>query len=144
MATEAMRLGLFDDALIATILLHDVVEDCKVPYEEIPVGEEVIALLKLVTKEYTSKEKSEKEPLYYAGIMTNPKACLIKCIDRENNLSNMAMGFTRNRAARYVEETERYVLPLLEVVKGVPEYENAAWVIEYHIMSLLETFKRLL
>ena len=33
-------------------------------------------------------------------------AALVKCFDRVNNLSNMALGFTRDRMAEYVEETD--------------------------------------
>ena len=44
----------------------------------------------------------------------------------------------------YVVETEKYVLPLLDVIKEVPAYNNAAWLLRYQIITMLETFKRLL
>ena len=43
----------------------------------------------------------------------------------------------------YVCRTEKYVLPLLDVVKGIPAWNSAAWLLRYQITALLETFKRL-
>ena len=76
--------------------------------------------------------------------MNEPLASLVKCIDRCNNLSSMAMGFTREKMVTYVEQTEQYVIPLLQVVKNEPEWNSAAWLLQYQMMSLLETLKRLL
>ena len=56
----------------------------------------------------------------------------------------MADGFSGAKMAQYVVETEKYVLPLLDVIKAVPEYNNAAWLLRYQIITLLETCKRLL
>ena len=77
-------------------------------------------------------------------ILDEPAACLVKCIDRCNNLSVMSDGFSRKKMATYVKSTEKYVLPLLDVIKAVPEYNNAAWLLRYQITTLLETIKRLL
>ncbi|MBQ6408953.1 MAG: hypothetical protein IJJ64_13060, partial [Butyrivibrio sp.] len=83
-------------------------------------------------------------PVYYANIQKNPLAALVKCIDRCNNLSCMADGFTKSKMETYVLQTEQYVFPLLDVIKEVPEYNNAAWLLRYQIISLLEMAKRLL
>ena len=56
----------------------------------------------------------------------------------------MADGFSRKKMATYVIQTEEYVLPLLDVIKAVPEYNNASWLLRYQMTTLLETFKRLL
>ena len=50
---------------------------------------------------------------------------------------------------KYYELTSLYRTPdewypLLDVVKAVPEWNNAAWLLRYQITALLETFKRLL
>ena len=65
-------------------------------------------------------------------------------MDRCNNLSTMATGFSDRKMVKYVKQTEEYVLPLLDVVKGVPEWNNAAWLMRYQMVTMLETFKRLL
>jgi GTP pyrophosphokinase len=65
-------------------------------------------------------------------------------MDRCNNLSTMADGFDKPKMRKYVKQTEQYVLPLLKVVKDTPAWNNAAWLIRYQMVALLETFKRLL
>ena len=42
------------------------------------------------------------------------------------------------------KQTEEYIIPLLDVVKGVPEWNNAAWLMRYQMVTMLEAFKRLL
>ena len=122
MACHAFAMGLEDDALIAALLLHDVAEDCGVAAGELPFSEEVRALVACVTK--PPKPYSEEE--YYEAIRAVPKACLVKCIDRCNNLSSMAAGFSAAKIAEYVEETERFYPRLLRVLKDCPEYNDAA------------------
>ena len=56
----------------------------------------------------------------------------------------MADGFTRKKMASYVVQTEQYVLPLPDVVKAVPAWNNAAWLLRYQMTALPEAFKRLL
>ena len=70
---------------------------------------------------------------------------LVKLLDRCCNVSGMAAGFTRARMAGYVRETEEHVLPLLPLLEAqAPAYADALWLIRYQLLSLLETFKRLL
>lgn len=49
MACNALSLGITDDAVIATILLHDVCEDCDTSLEELPVNETVRKSVALMT-----------------------------------------------------------------------------------------------
>ena len=57
----------------------------------------------------------------------------------------MASGFTKVRMAEYIDETEKYVLPLIENIKGeYDEYYNAAFILKYQIKSITETIKHLL
>ncbi|MBQ6174433.1 MAG: helix-turn-helix domain-containing protein [Clostridia bacterium] len=157
LACHALAMGIGEDDVLAALLLHDVVEDTDTKPEELPVNERVREAVKLVSYNTyyppenphpsDDEEKAIKQrikPEYYANIKKNPLAALIKCIDRCNNLSCMADGFTREKQATYVVETECYILPLLDVIKAVPEWNNAAWLLRYSIISLLETFKRVL
>lgn len=136
---HALAMGLNDDVLLAALLLHDVCEDCGVTPEELPVCEEAQEIVRLVTK--PKQAFSHKE--YYDAILTNPKACLVKCIDRCNNVSGMAIGFKPERIKTYIEETEEYYPELLKKVKSVTEYNNAAWLLSYQIRSLLLTAKKI-
>ena len=139
MACHALAMGLEDDVLLAALLLHDVAEDCKVCPEELPVSREVQEIVALVTK----PKGPFSESAYYKAISENPKACMVKCIDRCNNLSGMADGFSVEGIQDYIDETKKYFPKLIEVIKDQPEYNNAAWLLHYQIQSLLKTAKRI-
>lgn len=141
MTCHALAMGLEDDVLLAALLLHDVCEDCGVPPADLPVDEEVKRIVALVTKPEDKKNYKEEE--YYKAILENPKACLVKCIDRCNNVSGMAIGFKPDRMKKYIRETEEWYPRLLRTVKAVPEYNNAAWLLSYQIRSILQTAKRI-
>ena len=139
MACHALAMGLDNDILLAALLLHDISEDCNVPPAELPACKEVQDIVALVTKPKCAYSESQ----YYKGIMSNPTACLVKCIDRCNNVSGMAIGFSAERIQDYIEETEKYYPKLLQIVKEQPEYNNAAWLLSYQIRSILNTAKRI-
>lgn len=146
MACQAHALGIREDALLAAILLHDVVEDTGVKAFELPFGEEVKEIVSLVTfvkEEGKTKEQAKDE--YYARIAKNGKACVVKVIDRCNNVSTMAGSFSRQKLEEYIDETEKYILPLTDVLKsGYPEYSDLSFLVKYHIISVLETIKNLI
>ena len=139
MACHAFAMGIQDDALIAALLLHDVAEDCGVKAMELPFSQEVRELVDLVTK----PERPFSEDEYYRAIEADPKACMIKCIDRCNNLSTMAMGFSSEKIKEYIGETERYFSKLLKVIKSNAEYNDASWLLSYQIKSLLAMARRI-
>ena len=56
----------------------------------------------------------------------------------------MSWGLSREAKYRYIEEVDKYFPKLLKVVKDTPEYNNAAWLLKYHIESMLDIYKRLL
>ena len=142
MACHALAMGLEDDALLAALLLHDVSEDCGIKPEDLPVCPEAQEIVRLVTKPQDRSAFSEEE--YYSAIAGNPKACMVKCIDRCHNVSSMAIGFTNERTRSYVEETETYFPGLIRVLKGCPEYNNAAWLLSYQVRSLICAAKKIL
>ncbi|MCR5299559.1 MAG: helix-turn-helix domain-containing protein [Erysipelotrichaceae bacterium] len=143
-ACHALALGFHDDALVAACLLHDVVEDTEYTLEDLPVGEEAKDLVARMTKQKNSPDKAKMLERYFAGLRENPKAALIKCLDRCNNLTTMSWGFSRSRICEYIEETERDILPLLDVLKKTPEYNDAAWLLGYQMKSMLDIYKRML
>ena len=147
MACHALAMGIGEDDVLAALLLHDVVEDTETSPDELPVGERVREAVCLVSYNSYSADPADKEkikPDYYGRIARCPLAALVKCIDRCHNLSGMADGMTRPRMCRYVTETEKYVLPLLDAFRAEPAWNDAAWLLRYQIISLLEAFKRLL
>lgn len=144
LACHAMAMGIMDDDVLAAALLHDVIEDTDTSLEDLPVGDRVREAVKLVSHNTYTGDKEKNKPVYYGNIAKNPLASLIKCMDRCNNISSMATGFTKGKMIKYVKQTEEYVMPLLDVVKEVPEWNNAAWLMRYQMVTMLEAFKRLL
>lgn len=146
MACHAFALGIDSDELIATVLLHDVVEDCDVTADELDVNEEISTAVQLLSYEkIEGQSKEESNRLYYEGIRTNKIASIVKLLDRCNNVSTMATGFKPTKMIEYIEETEQYVLPLLEDVKHeYDEYYDAAFLLKYQLLSVMETLKRTL
>lgn len=145
LACHALSMGIIEDDIIAACLLHDVVEDCDRKLEELPVDEgtkELVMLLTCEDADDSEREKILKE--YYGKIVANPKAALIKCMDRCNNLTTMSWGLSREKIFRMINETERYYPDLIKVIKYTTEYNNAAWLLKYQIESMLDIYKRLL
>lgn len=144
LACQALAMQIDTDDVLAALLLHDVVEDCGVQLDELPVGDTVKKAVRLVSYNTYPGPKKEIKATYYANILTDPLACLVKCMDRCNNLSTMAMGFTTDKMRTYVRESEIYLMPVLKRLKEFPEYNSAAWQMQYQIVSYLEIYKRLL
>lgn len=137
MACHAHALGIRDDEVLAACLLHDVSEDCGIAPEELPFGEGVRRAVALLTK---------REPVdtaaYYAAIGGDSTAAIVKALDRCSNVSTMMTGFTQEKIVEYVDETETYVIPLLDRIKeDCPQYRDAVFVIKYQILSILESAK---
>ena len=145
LACHALSLDIKDDAVIACCLLHVVVEDCGKTYDDLPVDDETRELVRLLTHSKTTPDNRDTVMQeYYAAIAANPKAALIKCLDRCNNISTMAAGLSRERIFRMIKETEEYFPKLIEVVKAQPQFNNAAWLLKYQMESMLDIYKRLL
>ena len=147
MACHALAMKIREDDVIAACLAHDMAEDSKDPKilpEDLPVNERVREAVCLVSKNLYDRGKAGWEEDYFAAIRKNPLACLVKCMDRVNNLAGMADAFSRERMIRYTEETDRHYPALLDVIKKVPEWNDAWWLLRYQMMTMLEAFKRLL
>lgn len=144
LACHCLAMGIQDDSIVAACLLHDVIEDTEYDYCDLPVGEETKRLVELMTQEKDDSRRKEILDAYFEGLKSDPKAALIKCLDRCNNLTTMSWGLKRERIYRMVNETEVYVYPLLAVIKAQPEYNNAAWLLSYQIRSMIDIYKRLM
>lgn len=142
MACHALAMGIRDDSLISAILLHDIIEDCGKLENELPVGDESKEIVSLMTRK-KSKENSTEADVenYYEAIQNNPKASLVKCLDRCNNLTSMAWGLSKEKMCRMIDETERYYPKFLESIKNTTEYNNVAWLLKYQIESMLDIYK---
>ena len=137
MACHALALGLDNDTIICTALLHDVCEDCNVRIDELPASDEIKTAVALLTK---SDDKAEEE--YLATLAQNSTATMVKLLDRCCNVSGMAAGFSQKKLVRYINETEKYFYPLLQQAKtDYPEYSNQIFLIKYHMTSVVNSLK---
>ena len=148
MACQAHALGIQDDTVLTVILLHDVCEDCGILPEDLPFSEEVRTAVALLTKDKNrfselGKEKALEE--YYGKIRTNKTAMIVKCIDRCNNISDMALCFSPEKMRSYILETEEYIIPILDYIKEhYMEYNSAVYLLKYQMRSMMETQKVML
>ncbi len=140
MACHAHALGIREDAVLAVIMLHDICEDCGVAPNELPFPESIQHSVALLTK-----KEGQPTSEYYAAIKSDSCACIVKALDRCNNVATMASSFSRKKLIEYVDETEQYVYPLLNHIKReYMEYRDAIFVIKYQLLSTIETIKALL
>ena len=143
LAKEAIALGLSDDVTVSCALLHDVCEDCGVDVSLLPFDDDIRRIVGMLTRPTEpGLTVQERNILYYKGMENNPTAILIKGLDRAHNVSTMAYSFNEERIVEYIEETEEFVLPLLDSIdSGFPQFSPAAFAIRYHILSVTETVK---
>ena len=67
---------------------------------------------------------------------------MVKLIDRCNNVSAMATGFSKEKIIEYINETEKYVYPLMQKAKTkYTKYSNQIFLIKYHMTSVVSTLK---
>lgn len=144
MACHALAMGLREDDIIACCIAHDMVEDSDLILEELPLGDRAKEVIRLVSYNTYDESRPDLDDVYFANILKNPLACLIKCLDRCNNLAGMADCFTRKRMAAYTALTDKYFPAILKEIKKVPEWNDAWWLLRYQITTMTETFKRLL
>ena len=120
MACHALALGINDDVTVATILLHDVCEDCGVSPYELPVGEDVRRAVKLMTfcvEEGETKETAKDR--YYAAMLSSRPASICKLIDRCHNVSSMAGTFLNSpENERSADKDRRSAGPRAPRVRG--------------------------
>ena len=112
MACYAVALGLRDDNVIATILLHDVVEDCNVTVDTLPVSNIVKQGVKYMTvkKLSANEDKVVTKQRYYKELLESREAIICKAIDRYNNLSDMPFALSDDAIGKNVAETELLLL----------------------------------
>ncbi|MBQ6354955.1 hypothetical protein IJJ18_00830 [Candidatus Saccharibacteria bacterium] len=125
MACRAEALGVLDDELFATILLHDVVEDTNAKLEDLPASEEVKKAVKLMTFDWPRRTTSLSSPClksqakreYYENLAQNKTALLCKGFDRWDNLGTMT-ALSKRAIRKNVLETSIWLLPKLEKAKN--------------------------
>ena len=104
------------------------------------------AAVQLVTKTASYRRPDDTgEAEYYARIAEHDIAIMVKILDRVNNISAMAGGFTREKMLSYIVETEELIYPLIDKAKKTwNKYEHPVFLIEYQMKTMIESLKRVL
>jgi len=144
LACHCLAMGIRDDEIIAACLLHDVIEDCGLTAEDLPVSEGTKKLVCLMTHEDDESRREAILDEYYGALAADPKGALIKCVDRCHNMTSIAWGLSKEKRYRYIEETEKYIPSLLETLKNTPEFNSISWLLKYQMTSMLDIYKRLI
>lgn len=144
-ACQAYALGIRQDEILAAILLHDVCEDCAVTKDQLPVNNRTRELVSLVTFVHPDTvSKSEAKFAYFEAMKQDEDAMLIKILDRCNNVATMSSCFSKEKLIEYVEETQDYIYPILELLLESEEYHDMTALVQYQIVSIVETTKNLM
>ncbi|BCS31053.2 hypothetical protein TBR22_A02530 [Luteitalea sp. TBR-22] len=119
-AEHAVRAGLDEDAIVAA-LLHDVVEDTDLTWDDLLAAgfsERAVTLARLLTKwwEAGDDDTTPDKATYYGRILEDADALALKLLDRADNLRDVAriVGQRREFAEKYLKKTRREFPPLYE------------------------------
>lgn len=140
-AKHGITLGIGTDELLAVCLLHDVLEDTSAEEEDLQMPSVVVEAVKLLTFDETcGQTKEAAKAVYFQQIGDNSLATLVKILDRVNNVSTMADGFTQEKMASYIQETKEYIYPLLDRVKE----EYTRFLLSYHLHAVVNSLEKIL
>jgi len=107
----ADELGIYSPTLIASALMHDVIEDSPLTRKDIDemFGHEIAEIVLLLTK-----FDDVSLPAYLAAIEAARRtgAPIVKLCDRVDNLRFLAHSPNYEKKRRYIRTTERYYLPM--------------------------------
>ena len=109
----------YDSVLLKAALMHDVLEDItEVNIEEIRnIDQDGAAVVDLIL-EVTKDEKELKE-IYLQRLLDSgsTRAKILKCADRISNLTDLHLDtHTAGKISNYLDQTERYIMPMARQV----------------------------
>ena len=123
---------LYPEETLCAIFFHDTPEDRGVSYEEIrstfpddaAFGNRVADATQRVTKKW--RGQAFNEDALFEAMAQCPIASILKGGDRFHNLQSMMGVFNPSKQARYLDETEKRILPMLkDAERRFPEQEPA-------------------
>ncbi len=108
-----------NDVTIATILLHDVSEETRIPVESMPFSDEVLHAVKYMTisERFPGETKFELKRRYANELLEDPHAVICKAIDIYYNLSTMIPTFSEEKIRKNIVETDLLRMPVLKQAK---------------------------
>ncbi|MBR3256182.1 hypothetical protein IKG10_00730 [Candidatus Saccharibacteria bacterium] len=141
LACDAVGMGMNDDILLATLVLHDVLEDTPTIATDLPVNDDVKRAVECMTvRRLPGESKYDTKNRYYSMLARNKYAVIGKGLDRRNNLGTMAGIMPKVSIVKNCYETWFILLPLLGDAKTKwPEYSNQLHTIRTDIAALTKT-----
>jgi len=137
---------IYPEETLATIFLHDIVEDCDVEIDTInsEFGAWVAEGVELMTNVDFVPHSHIKQPVdgylpehmnivkkdpavYYMSMIEDPIASLAKGIDRMHNHQSMTGVFSNEKKRSYIDETKTYILPILKGARKKWPAQDAAY-----------------
>ena len=118
MACNAIAYKGATDEIIATILLHDVCEDCNIPLSALPVNEVVRRGVKLMTiRPFQGEDKLETKRRYFNELLDSKEAVICKAFDRYANLNDAEGALSEEAIVKNILETHELLMPVLKEAK---------------------------
>lgn len=118
MACDAIACKGATDEIVATILLHDVCEDCNIPLSALPVNDVVRQGVKLMTiRPFEGEEKLETKRRYFHELLDSKEAIICKAFDRYANLNDADGALAEEAIVKNIIETHTLLMPMLKEAK---------------------------
>lgn len=141
MANYAISLGIRDDNVIATVLLHDVCEDTAIHVEELPFNDTIRKGVKYMTfQQYNNEDKQTAKQRYFNELLESKEALICKGLDRFMNLSTMEGILSEQAIIKNIKETDEMLLPVMKAGKEKwPEMSDYFFVMRANIRAINDT-----
>lgn len=141
MANYAIALGIKDDDIVATILLHDVCEDTGTKSEELPFNDTIRKGVKYMTfRKYDHEDKQVAKRRYFNELLESREALMCKGLDRFMNLSTMEGILSEEAIIKNIKETDELLLPVMKAGKEKwPEMSDYFFVMRANIRAVNDT-----
>ena len=118
MANYAIALGIKDDNIVATVLLHDVCEDTKTNVDDLPFNDTIKRGVRYMTfHKYDNEDKPSAKKRYFYELLESREALMCKGLDRFMNLSTMEGVLNEEAIIKNVRETDELLLPVMKAGK---------------------------
>ena len=133
------------DILLAAMLLHDTLEDCKDKLssggnefvDRFGLHPDVLLFVQALTKNKDNPNFSNSG--YYEYIGTRWQTSIMKIADRLSNCSTID-SFNTKQMEKYVREIVRYFYPMISRTKdNFPSFSRVLTIMKYLIVSITET-----
>lgn len=139
------KLWLRDSKVLQAILLHDVVEDTDVSFDDL--SSEFDAEVMEILRERDRSENRETRDAYMQRVASpqNPKSKLVKCIDRFHNLLrsfSMTNETYTHPKKTFKDYLEGYILETEEIYREAFETKNELAPIALKFFRYLESMKK--